>query len=97
MSVALKTLAMKARVYNQIRKNFYKKPITSFSPEEKIKMFDKIFGLNLETHWELNNYKHKRKAKATLYAERVARGYNFKKKTKKEDYESSKTEDRKVA
>lgn len=97
MSVALKTLAMKARVYNKIRVTFYKRKIESFSLEEKQKMFDEIFGLNLQTHWELINYKQKRKDAKTLYEARVKRGYNFKKKTKKEDYESSKTENRKVA
>ncbi len=80
---------MKARVYNQIRTKLYKKRIEDFSPEDKQKMFDEIFGMNLQTHWELNHYKQKRKDKAQLYAERVKRGYKFKKKVKKEDYLSS--------
>lgn len=86
MSVALKTLSMKARVYNQIRTKLYKKRIEDFSPESKQKMFDEIFGLNLQTHWELNNYKQKRKDKKALYEERVKRGYVFKKKVSKEQH-----------
>jgi len=91
MSVALTTLSMKARVYNKIRTTLYKKQIDKISQEEKIKMFDEIFGLNLQTHWELINYKQKRKDKASLYAERVKRGYKSKKKVKKEDYLKTKT------
>jgi hypothetical protein len=86
MSVANKTLAMKTRVYNQIRITLYKRNIDSFTLEEKQRLFDKIFGLNAETHWELNAYKQKRRDVKELYNARVARGYNFKKKTKKEDY-----------
>lgn len=82
---------MKARVYNRIRTLLYKKQIDKISPEEKVKMFDEIFGLNLQTHWELINYKQKRRNKAQLYAERVKRGYKFKKKTSKEDYLKLKT------
>lgn len=89
MSTGTKTLAMKARVYNQIRTTLYKRNIESFSPEEKQRVFDTIFGLNAETHWELNAYKQKRRAAKALYEERVARGYKFKKKTKKQDYLSS--------
>jgi len=88
---------MKARVYNRIRTLLYKKQIDKISLEEKVKMFDEIFGLNLETHWELNNYKQKRKDQRALHAERVKRGYKFKKKTTKADYESSKTQNREVA
>ena len=33
-------------------------------------MFDQIFGLNLEMHWELNAYKSKRKAKSELLKKR---------------------------
>lgn len=91
MSVALKTLSMKARVYNQIRTKLYKKRIEDFSPEEKQKMFDEIFGLNLQTHWELNAYKQKRRDRKALYEARVKRGYKFKKKVSKEDYLKLKT------
>lgn len=73
MSVALKTLAMKARVYNQIRIKLYKKRIEDFSPEEKQKMFDEIFGLNAQTHWELIRYKQKRKDKKAIHDARVKR------------------------
>lgn len=87
MSVALKTLSMKARVYNQIRTTLYKRNIDTFTPEEKQRIFDEIFGLNAEAHWELINYKSKRKLAKELYEARVKRGYKFKQKTKKEDYE----------
>jgi hypothetical protein len=62
--VALKTLAMKARVYNYIRKELYKKKIEDISAEEKIILFDTIFAMNKESHWELNFYKEKRQTKA---------------------------------
>lgn len=91
MSVALKTMAMKARVYNKIRTSLYKKRLEDISKEEKIRMFDEIFIMNHETHWELNNYKQKRQAKAAIHAERVKRGYIFKKKVSKQDYERLKT------
>lgn len=91
MSVAQKTLAMKARVYNQIRTILYKRNIDTFSLEEKQRIFDKIFGLNAETHWELIAYKQKRKDAKELFEARVARGYKFKKKTTKEHYLSTKT------
>lgn len=88
-SIALKTLGIKARVYNQIRTKLYKKRLESFSTAEKAEFFDIIFNLNHEAHWELNAYKSKRKDKAKLHADRVARGYKFKKKTSLEDYKKS--------
>jgi hypothetical protein len=89
INTALKTLAMKARVYNQIRKDLYKKRLDSFTDKQKVEFFDKVFALNNETHWELLAYKEKRKDAKKLYEERVARGHKFKKKTSKQEYLNS--------
>lgn len=91
INTALKTLAMKARVYNYIRTTLYKYKgnIAKISDKEKIEIFDTIFGMNNATHWELLAYKEKRKDAKKLYEARVARGYKFKKKTSKEQYLSS--------
>ncbi len=67
-----KTLAMKAKLANHIRKTLYKKHLPNLSNEDKIAMFDQIFGLNLQMHWELNAYKQKRKDKAELHKKRLA-------------------------
>lgn len=67
-----KTMAIKARLANHIRKTLYKKHLLSLSDSEKIAMMDQIFGLNLEMHWELNAYKQKRKDKAELLKKRLA-------------------------
>ena len=81
--VAFKTLAMKARVYNYIRTELYKRKLEDISIENKVGFFDEIFQMNKETHWELNFYKDKRKAKEIIYQERVKRGYKFNTKTPK--------------
>lgn len=86
-TIPLKTLAMKARVYNQIRTDLYKKKLDQISKEDKIKLFDKIFQLNHITHWELNNYKAKRQYKTEIHQARIDRGYKFKKKQTKEEIE----------
>ena len=64
------TLAIKARLANHIRKTLYKKHLKEISDQDKISMFDQIFGLNLGMHWELNAYKSKRKDKADLLQKR---------------------------
>ena len=87
MSTTLKTLSIKARVYNQIRVDLYKKRIDQISSTEKIEFFNKIFNLNVEAHNELNAYKQKRKDKKEIYEARVKRGYKFKKKISKEEYQ----------
>lgn len=81
---------MKARVYNHIRRFLYKQNLDKISPASKIQFFDEIFNMNHKTHWELKDYKWKRKQKDNLYKERVARGYKFKKKTSKAEYEKMK-------
>lgn len=67
-----KTLAIKARLANHIRKTLYKKHLPVLSEAEKLAIFDQIFGLNLQMHWELNAYKQKRKDKAELLKRRQA-------------------------
>lgn len=80
--IALKTMAIKARVYNEIRKdlfhklleeNFYSKykkyevlKYEVLKDEDKIKLFNKWFELNKEAHRELDAYKSKRKYKAKV-------------------------------
>lgn len=81
--IALKTMAMKARVYNYIRTELYKKKLEQITPAEKQRIFDEIFARNKATHWELNFYKDKREYKENIYQERVKRGYKFKTKTPK--------------
>lgn len=71
-NIALKTLGIKARVYNQIRTQLFKKRLEDITPEEKLAYFNGIFQLNLEAHRELNDYKQKRKDKAELLKTRLA-------------------------
>lgn len=87
MSVSQKTMAMKARVANHIRKTLFKKLKVNITDDEKIAIFDQIYDMNRDMHWDLNNYKQKRRAKAALQKEREERGYQRKKKTSKEEYE----------
>ena len=72
-SVSLKTLAIKARVYNQIRTDLYNKKLETISESEKDSLFEKWFGLNKEAHNELNDYKSKRKNKAAIELAREKR------------------------
>lgn len=39
--------------------------------DEKLEIFDEIFNINHEMHWELNNYKTKRKDKRELLQKRL--------------------------
>lgn len=72
MSVQLKTMAIKSRLANHIRKTLYKKKIDKISNEDKVKLFDEIFQLNNVMHWELKDYKEKRRDKARLLQQRLA-------------------------
>lgn len=80
-----KTLAIKARIANQIRTDLYKKRLENISEKEKIELFDKWFEINHTSHWLLNSYKAKRKYKRQIHEARVARGYKFKKRQTKEE------------
>lgn len=78
-TIASKTMAMKARVFNELRTALYGqikyrnrhigikyKQITELSDEEKIEIYDRMLLSLLESHWELNDYKAKRKEKARI-------------------------------
>ena len=65
-------MAIKARLANHIKKTLYKKRLDLISHSDKVKMFEEIFQLNSEMHWELNDYKQKRKEKRELLAKRLA-------------------------
>lgn len=75
--IALKTMGIKARVYNQIRTDLYKKHLDQISDNEKIEFFNKVFGLNLAAHRELNDYKSKRQYKAEIQRLREERKKNL--------------------
>lgn len=80
-NVALKTMAMKAKVANFLRKSFYKTKIkpeggygkTLITDEEKLKLFDVIWAMSQEMHRELNAYKWKRQHKAAIQKAREER------------------------
>lgn len=82
-STSLKTMAIKSRVANFIRKALYKKRLEQFSDAEIQVLFSEIHALNFKAHTELNNYKQKRKKKAAVQREREKRGYVKKVKTPK--------------
>lgn len=79
--IALKTMAMKARVANFIRKELYKAHLDQITKERKIEVFDKLFKLNHDMHYELKAYKWKREVKAERDRLRVERGWKPKIKT----------------
>jgi hypothetical protein len=60
-----------------------------FTDKQKIEMFDKIMELHNESSNELVNYFEEKRYKKDIHKQRVARGYKFKKKTTKEEYEKS--------
>jgi len=66
-------MGIKCRVYNKVRKALYKKRLEDFTPTEKEAFFDQLFADNHEAHWELINYKDKRRKKAILETERRRR------------------------
>lgn len=72
-NIALKTLAIKARMTNHIRKTLFKKDLDKISNEEKVLFFNEVYKINNETHWELISYKHKRKEKRKIQEAREKR------------------------
>ena len=70
--IALKTLGIKARVYNHIRKVLYKKRWEDIKTNERDQILKEIFDLNHQAHWELLNYKAKRQNKKALLEKRLA-------------------------
>ena len=81
--IALKTMAMKAKVANYIRKSLYKKRLEQISSTDKITIFDTIFQMNHEMHYELKAYKQKRETKAERDRLRIERGWKAKIKSPK--------------
>jgi hypothetical protein len=84
--VALKTMAIKARLANKIRTTLYDKgvytsPKIPLTDSDKIAFFDSILVDARKMHWELKVYKMKRQAAAKIEAIRAAKG-NRKKKNK---------------
>lgn len=69
--VALKTMAIKARIANYTRKTFYKKRWENLKEVEKEQILKEIFDLNHKMHYELKSFKLKRQAKAELYQKRL--------------------------
>lgn len=88
-SIAFKTLAMKARLANYIRKTLYKRKVDAIPDIDKVEIFNQIHALNLLMHWELMDYKSKRKAKARINKLRKERGWKPKHKVSKADYEKT--------
>jgi hypothetical protein len=72
-AIALKTMAIKARLANIIRTTLFEYSESEFqikykgkkrlTQEDKLRIFDEIFKQNTEMHAELNAYKSKRKFK----------------------------------
>lgn len=57
-----------------------------FTDAQKLEMFDKIMELHTLCSTNLTNYQYDKRNKKRIHAARVARGYKFKTKTKKEDW-----------
>lgn len=83
-TVASKTMSIKARVYNQIRKDLFKEQATKnddgtivpfMTIEDKEKLFNKWFILNKEAHLELNAYKRKRQEAKSIHEQRLKNGW----------------------
>lgn len=65
-NVSVKTMAIKCRVVNHLRKGFYNKQADQFTDEEKLVWFDMVYSLTKAAHIELNNYKRNRKQRAVI-------------------------------
>lgn len=57
--------------------------------KEKIELFDKINQAHAECSNELTSYFYDKREKKRIHNARVARGYVFKKKTTKQEYEKN--------
>ncbi len=82
-----KTMAIKARVANHLRKSIYKKEYDEITVPEKLTLLRELFDMGKEMHKELSAYKQKRKDKKAIQEARVARGYKPKVKTTKAQWE----------
>ncbi len=98
MSTQQKTMAIKARVANSLRKEFHdlqvsktfrgisKREKENIKDDKKIEIFDKIWDEVVDMHTELCKFKVKRREKRKVEEERIKRGVKSKKKTSKEEY-----------
>ena len=57
------------------------------SDAQKLALFDKINQIHSECSYELTSYFYDKREKRRIHKARVERGYVFKKKTTKEEYE----------
>lgn len=57
------------------------------SISERNAIFEQIFSMSKDAHWELIHYKEKRKAKAAIAKARVERGWVAKKKTSLKEWQ----------
>lgn len=62
--------------------------------KQKIDLFDQINSLHRTSSTELTSYQFNKREKKRIHAARVKRGYNFKKKTSKYEYELMKKEEK---
>ena len=60
-----------------------------FTDAQKLAMFDQILAIHKECSDELTAYQFDKREKKRIHNARVARGYKFKTKVKKEDYLNS--------
>jgi len=84
--------AVKARAYNAIRTMLYKKVYKLLKPEEKEQMFQAIFDINMTAHNEIIGIDWTKRQKRKIHAARVARGYKFKKRISKAEWEKKQAE-----
>lgn len=73
INTSLKTMGIKARVTNIIRKDIYLTRVEDFSEKAKVALFNKWFQVAKEVHNELNTYKAKRKYKAKVEKQRLSK------------------------
>ena len=67
----------------------YRIKVKELSEKEKASRYDAIVALDQETSRELSSFFFKRREKKRVHADRVKRGYIFKKKTKLVDYQNA--------
>jgi hypothetical protein len=60
-----------------------------YTNSEKLEMIEQILLLHKECSNELTSYQFEKREKRRIHKARVERGYEFKKKIKKEDYEKN--------
>ena len=66
-----------------------KREVYNLTDKQKLEIFDKILSLHGECSNELTNYQFDKREKKRIHKARVERGYVFKKKISKKDYEKN--------